>query len=227
MDKETALDKIAKCLRLAKSANEHEAAAALRQAQKLMEMYRLTDTDVLASTVGASEARAGATRIPANWESGLARVIGDAFGCMIVFMAGRATWKFIGVGAAAEVAQYAFVVLFRQLRAARAAFIKSECKRLKPASKTRRADLFCDAWVASVARTAQEMARQPGDGEAIAAYLQQHHPSLAKLDARDRNVSRTLRERDWDAVAAGAAAGRRAQLNRGIGAGEGKKLIGS
>jgi hypothetical protein len=35
MDRETALTKIKKCLALAKSSNEHEAAAAMRQAQKL------------------------------------------------------------------------------------------------------------------------------------------------------------------------------------------------
>ena len=36
------LDKIKKCLVLASSANEHEAAAALRQAQKLMEAHGIS-----------------------------------------------------------------------------------------------------------------------------------------------------------------------------------------
>jgi hypothetical protein len=34
--------KIEKCLALSKSSNEHEAAAALRQATKLMEAYNIT-----------------------------------------------------------------------------------------------------------------------------------------------------------------------------------------
>lgn len=46
MDRETLLKKIKKCLALGKSSNEHEAAAALRQAQKLMEMHGLTEEDV-------------------------------------------------------------------------------------------------------------------------------------------------------------------------------------
>ncbi len=45
-DKQKVLDKIAKCLALSKSANEHEAAAALRQAQKLMVAHALTEEDV-------------------------------------------------------------------------------------------------------------------------------------------------------------------------------------
>lgn len=49
MDKsarDKALDKIRKCLALSKSANEHEAAAALRQAQKMMEMHGLSEDDL-------------------------------------------------------------------------------------------------------------------------------------------------------------------------------------
>lgn len=45
-DREKALDKIRKCLALGKSPNEHEAAAALRQAQKMMAAHNLTEEDV-------------------------------------------------------------------------------------------------------------------------------------------------------------------------------------
>lgn len=37
------LDKIRKCLALSTSSNEHEAAAALRQARKLMDAHGITD----------------------------------------------------------------------------------------------------------------------------------------------------------------------------------------
>lgn len=46
MDRNKALDKIQKCLALGKSANEHEAAAALRQAQKLMERHGVTQQEL-------------------------------------------------------------------------------------------------------------------------------------------------------------------------------------
>ena len=46
MDKKTALAKIKKCLARAKSANEHEAAQALKQAQALMREFEVTEQDV-------------------------------------------------------------------------------------------------------------------------------------------------------------------------------------
>ena len=46
MDQEKIIDKIKKCLALAKSDNPHEAATALRQAQKLMEQHNLTEQDI-------------------------------------------------------------------------------------------------------------------------------------------------------------------------------------
>lgn len=45
-EKAKVLEKIKKCLALGKSSNEHEAAAALRQAQKLMEKYNVTEEDL-------------------------------------------------------------------------------------------------------------------------------------------------------------------------------------
>ena len=46
MNRDDALKKIKKCLALGRSASEHEAAAAMRQAQKLMEQFGLREQDV-------------------------------------------------------------------------------------------------------------------------------------------------------------------------------------
>lgn len=54
MDRAKILDKIKKCLALSKSPNEHEAAAALRQAQKLMERNGITEKEL--GTVGYTSA---------------------------------------------------------------------------------------------------------------------------------------------------------------------------
>lgn len=51
MDKERAIARIKKCLALSKSPNEHEAAAALRQAQKLMASHGISEEDVDESAV--------------------------------------------------------------------------------------------------------------------------------------------------------------------------------
>lgn len=46
------ISKIKKCLALAKSNNPHEAAAALRQARKMMTQYQINEADVLLSDIG-------------------------------------------------------------------------------------------------------------------------------------------------------------------------------
>jgi hypothetical protein len=219
MDKQDVIKKIQKCLALSKSANEHEAAAALRQAQKLMELHRVTDADLFIAGVTEASATAGALRKPASWEAGLAAVIGAAFGCAYFFRGLHASgkWVFVGLGPNAEVASYALSVLLRQLRKSRAAFIKSECKRLVPASKTRRADLFCMAWVKAATGKLHALVPREDEAKVIATYLEDRYPSMGELELVNRNANRKLREKDVDAVLAGAAAGSEAQLSRGVG----------
>ena len=51
MDREKAIARIKKCMALSKSPNEHEAAAAMRQAQKLMASHGISEEDVDESAV--------------------------------------------------------------------------------------------------------------------------------------------------------------------------------
>ena len=46
MDRQKVIDKIKKCMALGKSSNANEAAAALRQAQKMMAMHNLSEADI-------------------------------------------------------------------------------------------------------------------------------------------------------------------------------------
>ncbi|MCG5260393.1 hypothetical protein [Cupriavidus gilardii] len=46
--------------------------------------------------------------------------------------------------------------------------------------------------------------------------MQAHHPGCGELAATDRNGDRKFAEKDWDAIEAGARAGRQAQLHRGV-----------
>ncbi|MCG8991481.1 DUF2786 domain-containing protein [Laribacter hongkongensis] len=218
MDKQTAIEKIRKCLALAKSANEHEAAAALRQAQALMRKYGVQDGDILMAEVSEAKVKAGAKTKPVKWESQLSTTVADAFGCRKIFVqewkAGY--WTFIGCGPAAEVATYAYTVLMRQLRKARGEFQQTHCKRLVPASKTRRADLFCEAWVAAVRRQIEAFAGTPANAEALEVYMAKEYPNLGTLVPRDRQEGKNLRDGDVNARAAGWHAGRQAQLNHGV-----------
>lgn len=214
------LDKIKKCLALAASGNEHEAAAAMRQAQKLMEQHGVSDRDVLASQAGESGTKAGAAAKPAQWEADLAVSVGDAFGCRVIFSQRYGgTWVFIGFGATHEVASYAFAVLNRQARKARTDYIATALKRVQRASvKTARADLFCTGWVRTALSAVTAWTATPEQDAAVEAFLGVKYPSLQKLKTADRSP-KSLRDHQVNDLARGAAAGRSAVLNRGIGAG--------
>lgn len=215
------IDKIKKCLALSASSNEHEAAAALRQARKLMEAHGISDLDMQAAEAEERRAKSSVTAKPAAWESTLAHRVADAFGCRLIFAAGywarRAEWMFIGCGAAPEVAQYAFTVLLRQVKRARAEHIKANLKRCKSATKTRRADLFCEGWVRSVAGKIAAFASSEKQSAAIDAFVAVRYPELSNLVTANRNDGRKLRDHEYGDLVAGGLAGRDAQLNRGMG----------
>lgn len=221
MDKKDILAKIRKCMALSASSNEHEAAAALRQARKLMEQHGLSDADVLAAEAGEAAARAGALRQPPHWEACLAGKTAEVFGCRIVFrpqfIFSPSAWLFIGTGANYEVAKYCFDVLLRQVKRARAEHIKSALKRCKTATKTRRADLFCEGWASAAVGKIDALALGEREQAALDAFMARHHSSLVELDARDRNAGKSsLSDRDYRDYAAGRKSGTKARLDRGI-----------
>lgn len=215
------LDKIRKCLALTSSANEHEAAAALRQAQILMKRHGISDQDVLASKASEAAARSGAVNSPPCWEALLCGRIATAFGCTSLHSRSNSTvavWKFIGTGAAPEIASYAFKVLFRQAKKARADYIKSHLKRVRrPSVKTARADLFCQGWVRTAISTVVSWTRSPEQAEAVQAYIASHFPNLEELATKDRAPA-NLRDHHVNDLKNGLNAGLDAVLNRGVGA---------
>lgn len=228
-DREKILDKIKKCLALSASSNEHEAAAALRQARKLMEAHGISDAEILAAGATEHRQRASAQHTPSRWETHLATCIGDAFGCRTIFGTGwfwePASWVFIGCGPAPEIAGYAFQVLHRQCKRARETYIKTNLKRCKTATKTRRADLFCEGWAMTVVGKIGAFAGTEKQGEAIEAYVSSKYPALLNLNARNRNDGRSLRDNEVGDLIAGRLKGRDAELNRGVG-GEQQRQIG-
>lgn len=232
MDRDQAVEKIKKCLRLSKSSNEHEAAAALRQAQKLMREHGLSDTEVQLSDVQEAKTRARSA-VTNRWEAVLAKVVADAFGCdwfSIIrreFLPGAALRKvrdvvFIGMGSAPEIAAYSYEVLQRQLVRARAAHVAKQPASCKPITKTARGDEFALGWVCAVAQLVERFAGCDADRVLIEQYVAAKHPDLTTSKPRDRAVGRNVRSQDFHA---GAQAGRQARLDRGISAAEGPKRL--
>lgn len=215
------LDKIRKCMALAKSGSEHEAATALRQAQRLMELHKVSQAEMLAAGVRESKAKSGALSRPADWEAELAAHIAAAFGCKLIYSPDwrQAWWVFIGLPPADEIAAYSLDVMLRQALKARREFIDGALKRTKKrTNKTRRADLFSAGWVRTACAQVGALTPPEGAAEAIEAHLQLKHPHLGQLSTTDRNAGRNWSERDQDAYHAGRSAGRGAQLHQGVGA---------
>lgn len=218
-NKEDIIAKIKKCLALGKSANEHEAATALRQAQKLMELHGITNLDIETADISEAKTRAGAATKPTNWEVRLVHEVCEAFGCQCIFQTAwrsDASWLIVGIDPAPEISRYAFEVLFRQIKRARARHIKTKLKRCGPTSRTRRADLFCLGWVMTATELLAAFVNPEAQQVAIDGYIE-HKYECEMFTPTNRSAGRSLSERDMGDWAAGRHAGRGAQLNRGVG----------
>ena len=224
MDKQKVLEKIKKCLALGESANEHEAAQAIRQAQILMEKYGISEMDVELSAV--SEKGVGCAATLPNWHQVLISRCATAFGvgCYMSREWGLAEARFFGIGIKPELAAYAYEVLLRQLKKERREYIKTELKAVRlPRNKTARADQFCTGWVYAISRKVQEFAAEPAEEEVLARYKQQLG-EMGKAPKRDvRGGSKATREQD---LAAGVRKGREAQLYHAMDGGEERKQLG-
>lgn len=160
MDREKALDKIKKCLALSKSANEHEAAQALKQAQALMKRYGIDEQEVELSSVNETQGVVCA-QIPPLWQKYLASVVCSCFGVRSymdyrynpIRQKVEGLLKFFGISPRAELAEYAYTVLLRQIKKHRAEYMKNSLAKVRLVkNKTFRADEFCIGWIFAVQR---------------------------------------------------------------------------
>lgn len=220
MDKSTALRKIQKCLALSKSAEPHEAAGALRQAQALMAQFDIDHPELLAANVNEEWAKSRATSSPPRYEVMLANVVADTFGCSMLFSSRmnrsrrEGGYKFIGTSSAAQVAGFTFIVLARKLVEARAAYSKAKLGRYTK-NKVAAADQFCEGWVLAVSRQVAKADLSEENHQAIEAYMGMHYASLGELKPRSRELANAARGDQHHHN--GWVEGKKAQVNTGLG----------
>ncbi|MEX2475033.1 DUF2786 domain-containing protein [Marinobacter sp.] len=217
------LQKIKKCLRLAQSSNPNEAAAAMRQAQKLMEIHDVTSDDVQISDVDSHTAATGAGKTPPAYLAMLANMVASAFGSETIYKSGadflRYRWvgqfEFYGVNGAGEISGYAFEVLARQLKKHRTDYLATLNKRLKRTTKVRRGDLYAEAWIDAVSRQITPHTRTEADNLVLETYKQSRFKNgLSNLKPRDN--TKGMRHHDDGAVAAGYRDGKKVKFHQGV-----------
>ncbi len=211
MDK-ALLDKIRKCLALGRSDNANEAAAALAKARALMDAHGITEAQLAMVEIGEATARSNRSRTPPRWEVCLTVTVCRALS-VTSFVDERGDRTFVGRGPSAEIASYAFAVLFRRLKAERANYIKARLKRCKPARKRQRADLFCEAWAFAVYGKVKSLFPEPPEDEVRSQYIAERYPNMVSLEMRKAKIKGGGVSGD---LAHGAIAGSKVDLNTGL-----------
>lgn len=233
---ERAIRKIKHCLALSQSANENEAATALRQAQALMREYRLTEMDVKLSDVGEVESQFSRNERRPAWDQQLSASVAAVFNCSSLRVREWCKAKhrvverasFIGVTPSQHIALYAYEALLTKLKLARkqyAAGVRSGKYRSSYSAETA-GDHFALAWVGQVygkllllVPQGDDAPNAMGDGRELVALQSQDKALIAEYLSKI-TVGKSRKtpdiELDLDAQIAGMLAGRQVDLNVGI-----------
>lgn len=207
------VDKIRKLLALANGSTEHEAAAALAKARAMMDAHAVTDADIALAEIEEATARASRTQKPPRWETYLCMAVRRAIG-VEVFINDAGDRTYVGRSPSAEIASYAFTVLFRRLKAARADYISSQLKRCKTGRKRKRADIFCEGWAVGVYRAIAAITPERVEDDLVGQYLAERYPHLVQIGSRSAKLSgRGASDDYWR----GHSAGRDVQISVGVG----------
>lgn len=234
MNRDDAIRRIRKCMSLAKSANEAESAAALRQAQALMREHDLDSRGVALASVREHDVKACFKPI-LHWEALLAGLVADAFACEVISTTKHSLlwsrrferpseryWRLVGVDMAPEIAGYAFEVLGRQCTKARRAYIARQSKNCKASTKAARGDAFAGGWVRGVEKLVERFAGSPKNAELLDAYMRKTYPELGQARVQRRDKGRAA----IDHAVQGREAAKDAQLHHGMGGPLERRLIG-
>lgn len=225
MTRDQAIRKVLACLRLSKSNNPNEAAAALRHAKALMLKYGLDESDALAAEIRDAEAKTGyrGGEAPKSLLV-LGHLVAECYRCEFVisrrysFSSGTTVFRFFGAGADAEIAAYAFTVLRRQLQVAKR---KHTARIRKRVNREARGEEFAFGWLAEVRALLPSDAMPEDRAKAIELAIKQRvgetKPTTGKEVAKSGKST-------WADREAGHHAGRTAHLHAGV-SGEGQKQL--
>ncbi len=188
-----ALEKIKKCLSLAKSSNPHEAEAAMRQARKLMDKFNLDTGDIEASMVEEFRLNIGkSSTIPEQWQRMLGLTIAEAFGCIVIYQYGRAGRHlvFVGERGQPELCSYAYDVLLRQLKESRRQYLANLAE-TQTAARRKKSMLYTEGWIRAVYKQVSEFSGVSEESEqAIVAYMKKNYATIKPGKMKRRKLTK-------------------------------------
>lgn len=211
------IDKIQKCLRLSKSSNTHEAAAALRQAQKMMSAHGISENDL--ELAGYSDAEVDVP-IQKNRKAPLVLVtlvglIRKAFGVRAVLedrigisdVSYRV--RYFGPSTRVQMAAYAHQVVYRAMEGAWRQHLKDN-----PIARGQRGwrTSFQSGWLLSVEEKLEDIGFPKDELEATEMMMDNHYRrSLSKAAINNQGVYSSIMDK-------GAAAAKDFSIARPMGA---------
>lgn len=223
MELEDAIRRIQKCLALSKSSNAGEAAAAMRQAQKLMTAFNLEPEHVGMLVIEIHEAKSIACTKPPQWEVWLAAIIGKAFGCRAVHHRGwfdkarnrdgaKGKYIFIGPKAQSMTAAWTMDMLRNAIVKGRSDHVASRPGLHGLKERMASGNTWAEAFVTGVSAKVERFA-QPEDTQA--AIDRRVEELTGGSQFNKKNVTKRAKGDLYDANQ-GLKAGKEAQINRPI-----------
>lgn len=224
MNQKKALDKIRKCLALAKSSNANEAAAALRQAQALMRKYDLSDKDIEGAEATFREWKSPYTGTEfVTSEIILIGIVIKSFGvrgvCVFRNVDGKVkkTMRFAGTEGRETLATWALTVLMRAMNSAWLEY-RDRVAVSRYANLDR--ESFRVGWATAVQSEVQDMALTEKQQAIIEAAMEADAKGMVKqpMGVKEKPLDRS-------AANAGFAAGKKFKLHRPMGADENAEVL--
>ena len=214
MDQQKIIDKISKCLRLSESCNPNEAAAALRQARRLMQKHNISEVDIHTAQMEEASAEKGSHYNPPFWSLALSDIVAKAFDCRVLIgrrYGKQPEYRFIGLDCSPTVASYTFTILFRKLEQARDAFLL-EPDGMDEVEANRRKDVFAQAWLFRVANKVKEFVADESVCKVVNEYVKDVY---GNTDALIQDPTET-EHGDYDDILSGMRAAEEIELYRSM-----------
>jgi len=185
--RERIMEKIRKCFALGKSSEPHEAAAAIRQAQKLMEAYNISQDEIMGMEV--RDERVVTPEPPKRkmplYLSSIVMICCRAFGCEAVFEwhiteEGRRKQavRYFGKNNAPVMAGYAHEVMWRAMMRCWKLYVKNNPYDINPNDR----GSFWIGWLQGVEQKIIDFAMTDEEKDAIKSKMDQSFGKLSKAD---------------------------------------------